>query len=250
MVAVTKTNDAFGMELMAFYDGEGGDLILERGDNYIEAARSASQIYFNDYKKWSKSEKEGISFVRGKTLDLGCGAGRIGLYLQKKKIDSLSIDNSPLSIKVCKLRGVKRALLLDIEKLSKLKEKNFKAITMFGNNFGLLGTPARGKRILKRLHYLTTDDAIIVAQSVDITLTKNPFHLAYQRKLKKIGKLPGELKLRCRYKNIIGPWFDYLMVTPKQMSNVLLNTGWEVSRIIKEKNSPIYFAIIKKRIDE
>jgi len=246
MSVVAKKNDAFGMEMLNHYKGEDVIEIIERSDGYIDGATNGLNVYFADFKNWCVSEKKAISLIKGKTLDLGCGAGRVSLYLQSKGIDSLGIDNSALAVKVCKLRGVKRAKVLAIEMLSELKEKNFQAVTMLGNNFGLLGTPQKGKKILKQLHKMTTDDAIIVAQTLNISLTKDPWHLSYQKELQKKGKLPGELKLRCRYKNIIGPWFDYLMVTSKQMDAILKGTGWKISKIIKEKSGPLYCAVIVK----
>lgn len=246
MRALNRTNDAFGHEIMDYFNGINVTEIIERSDGYIDGDTGGLKVYFSDFKDWSPAFKQAVKCIKGKTLDLGCGAGRISLYLQKQGIDSLGIDNSPLAIKVCKLRGVKRSKALPIENLSKLKESNFQAITMLGNNFGLLGNPKRGKKILRQLHRMTTSDAVIVAQTLDITMTKAPYHLAYQKELKKRGKLPGELRLRCRYQNIIGPWFDYLMVSPKQMENVLTDTGWKIDQIIKDGNGPLYCAILIK----
>lgn len=245
-MTITKNCDAFGMEMMAKYKGEDVIEIIERSDGYIDGATGGLNVYFADYKRWSSSEKKATAYIKGKTLDLGCGAGRVSLYLQKKGIPCLGIDNSPLAVKVCKLRGVKKAKVLEIERLSQLRESGFQTITMLGNNFGLLGNPKRGKKILKKLHEITTTDGIIIAQTLDVTMTKDPCHISYQRSLKKKGKLPGELRLRCRYKNIIGPWFDYLMVSPNQMKRVLENTGWKINEIISEKNGPLYCAVINK----
>ena len=243
---VTKENDAFGMEIMAHYKGEAVTEIIERSDYYIDAYFSGIAAYFSEYKDWGFATQHAIQFAKGKTLDIGCGAGRVGLYLQHKKINYLGIDNSPLAVKVCKLRGIKNAKVLPIEQLHTLKDKNFKSITMLGNNWGLLGNPTRGKKILKLLHQMTTDDANIIAQTLNIAETKNKFHIAYQKNRLKKGKLKGELRLRCRYGNIIGPWFDYLMVTPKEMEMVLKGTGWKIQKIINEKTGPIYCAIIVK----
>ncbi len=49
-----------------------------------------------------------MEFVNGRVLDVGCGAGRHSLYLQKKGFDVLGIDVSPLAVKVCRLKGVKK----------------------------------------------------------------------------------------------------------------------------------------------
>ncbi|HLE11630.1 MAG: hypothetical protein A2504_12895 [Bdellovibrionales bacterium RIFOXYD12_FULL_39_22] len=243
---IKKEVDAFGMEIMAHYNGDEVTEIIERSDGYIDGYENGIAKYFGEYKNWSYATKQAMKNIKGKTLDLGCGAGRIGLYLQNKKIDYLGIDNSPLAVKVCKLRGLKRVKILPIENLNNLKEKNFKSVTMLGNNFGLLGTPKRGKKILEELHKITTCDANIIAQSCDISKTKNIFHIAYQKDCLQKGKLRGELKLRCRFGNIKGPWFDYLMVTQKEMEMILNGTGWKIQKIINEKTGPLYCAVISK----
>jgi 2-polyprenyl-3-methyl-5-hydroxy-6-metoxy-1,4-benzoquinol methylase len=63
-------------------------------------------------------ETKAFSHMRGRVLDIGFGAGRIAIYLQKKGFDVLGIDVSPFAILVCKLRGLRRAKLISITQLS------------------------------------------------------------------------------------------------------------------------------------
>ena len=70
-----------------------------------------------------------MEFVKGRVLDVGCGAGRCSLYLQRKGFDVIGIDNSPLAIKVCKLRGLKKAKLVAIED-AKFGPNSFDTILM------------------------------------------------------------------------------------------------------------------------
>jgi len=84
-----------------------------------------------------------MEFVKGRVLDIGCGAGRHSLYLQKKGFDVLGIDSSPLAIKVCKLRGLEKAKVMAIEDIN-FKPDSFDRIIMMGNNFGLFGSFNRG----------------------------------------------------------------------------------------------------------
>jgi 2-polyprenyl-3-methyl-5-hydroxy-6-metoxy-1,4-benzoquinol methylase len=54
---------------------------MERDDNYIDTGSEAG-LYFTEYAQWSPLERLAIEFARGKILDVGCGAGQQGLYLQ------------------------------------------------------------------------------------------------------------------------------------------------------------------------
>ena len=48
---------------------------------------------------------------------------------------------------------------------------------MMGNNFGLFANPRRAKWMLRRLKKLTSQNARIVAESLDVYGTDKPEHL-------------------------------------------------------------------------
>ena len=57
--------------------------------------------------------------------------------------------------------------------------------------------------------------------------------------------MPGELRIRVRYKTYKTPWFDYLLASPEEMEDILDGTGWHVARFFKGKSSG-YCALIEK----
>src|SRR3989344_302529 len=118
-----KNKDAYGQEVLAAFNGKESYEVVERDDGFIGLSTGA-KAYFAEFKDWPKWQKKAIKFARGKVLDIGCGAGRVGLHLQKKGFDVTSIDNSPLAIEVCKKRGLKKAMVLPIEGIAKFN-KNF-----------------------------------------------------------------------------------------------------------------------------
>ena len=122
--------DAFGQILWAYYKGKEVFEVVERDDG-IKNARNP-KLYFSGYEDWHPTEQEAMRLVKGKTLDVGCGAGRHSLYLQKKGFDVLGIDVSPLAIKVCKHRGLKQAKVLSIEDAD-FKPDSFDTILLMGN---------------------------------------------------------------------------------------------------------------------
>jgi len=235
--------DAYGHEMLAYYNEKNSYEIIEREDGYIDIS-SGAPSYFKEYKDWKKHEKAAVKLVKGKVLDVGAGVGRISLYLQHKGHDVTAIDNSSLAIKVCKLRGVKKAIVLPIENVDKLYDK-FDTVVMFGNNFGLFGGFKKAKILLKKLYDVTSDDVIIIAESNDPHKTTNKVHLAYQRYNVKHGRMPGQLRIRVRFQNYVGEWFDYLLVSKKEMEKILSGTGWKVRKYIDSQTS-VYFAVIEK----
>jgi SAM-dependent methyltransferase len=234
--------DAFGQKLWAVFNGREVFEICERDDRYIDAMKMTG--YFAGYEDWDPAEQKAMQFVKGKVLDIGCGAGRHSLYLQKKGFNVLGIDISPLALKVCRLRGLKRVKLVSIENV-RFKPDSFGTIMMMGNNFGLFGNVKKAKSLLKRFHEMTSRDALIIASTRDPYKTDNPAHLRYHKLNRKRGRMSGQVRIRSRFEKYIGRWFDYLMVSKDEMKYVLSKTGWEVTEFL-DSEKPFYIAIIKK----
>jgi SAM-dependent methyltransferase len=241
--------DAYGRQLLAQYvDQIATAEIVERDDGYIDTG-SDPGTYFEDYRQWMPMERRAIKFARGRVLDIGCGAGRHSLYLQQKGMDVTGIDSSPGAVKVCRLRGLEKVRVRSIGEIEKFKPGSFDTILMLGNNFGLFGSAAGTRRLLKKLSRITSPGARIIVGTRNPHLTTDPDHLQYHRLNKKRGRMPGQIRLRVRFGRIIGEWFDYLLVSPKEMETLLSNSGWQIERLIGS-GEPSYFAIIRKRTAE
>ena len=92
---------------------------------------------------------------------------------------------------------------------------------------------------------ITTDDAIILGQCVDPYKTKDPKHLEYLQRNRDRGRMSGQLRIRVRYRNSIGPWFDYLFVSVKEMKEIIKDSGWSVAEVLTDEG-PQYIAVITK----
>jgi SAM-dependent methyltransferase len=245
MKPVPPHRDAYGQQMWAFLNGGSPIEIVERDDGFVSTAHS-NATYFADIRQWSAIERRAIQFARGRTaLDVGCGAGRVALHLQSKGYRVTAIDNSPLAIKTARARGVKHARLFPFENIGELSSGSLDTIVMFGNNFGLFGTRRRARILLKQLHRITRDRAVLLAQSLNPHATSEPAHLDYQRRNRRRGRMAGQIRLRIRFNQWIGPWFDYLLVSPGEMSDILDGTGWEVDRFLTE-NGPRFVAIVRR----
>jgi len=190
-------------------------------------------------------EKKAVQYAKGRILDIGSGGGRWSLYLQKKGLDVLGVDNSPLAVKVCKTRGVNNVRVRPISEIDSRLGK-FDTILMMGNNFGLFGSFKQARQLLKRFYEMTSPGARIIAESLDIYKPPvDPLHRRYHLRNRKLGRMPGQVRMRLRYRTFVTPWFDYLLVSKKQMWTILQGTGWKVNRFI-DGPGPVYVAIIDR----
>ena len=245
MPGITRSNDAYGHELWAFLTEGRSDEIVERDDGFI-AASDWPKRYFEDFNAWAGHEKQAMRFVHGsRALDVGCGAGRVSLYLQRRGLKVTAIDNSPLAIRLCRTRGVKDARVLAVEQIGRLAADSFDTVVMFGNNFGLFGSFKNARRLLRQLHRVTSPQAVILAGSLNPYQRRLAAHLRYQRRNRQRGRMGGQIRLRVRFHEIKGRWFDYLLVSPTEMKDILAGTGWRQDRILRG-DGPVYVAVITR----
>ena len=120
----------------------------------------------------------------------------------------------------------------------------FDTIVMLGNNFGLFGSKAKARGLLRRFHKLTSDRGRIVAETRDVYGTDDPAHLAYHERNRRRGRMAGQVRLRTRHRLQATPWFDYLMVSPSELVELLEGTGWHLARTLEADD--LYIAVIEK----
>jgi SAM-dependent methyltransferase len=235
--------DAFGLGLLEYMENGTSGEIIEREDGVMFYAYNGE--YFTPYKKWSYYEKQAVKYAAGRVLDIGCGAGRHAIYLQQKGMDVLGIDNSPLAAAISRKRGVKNVKKMDIEEITP-KFGRFGTILMLGNNFGLFQNKKKMKKTLSVLYKITTNDAVIIAESMDPHRLPGSGQGEYVKRNVALGRPPGFVRMRILIKDVIGPWFDYLYVSKKEMMEMLDGTPWRVKRFFGGI-MPAYTAIIEKR---
>jgi ubiquinone/menaquinone biosynthesis C-methylase UbiE len=238
--------DAYGQEIWNYFTEKKGYEIVERNDGYMDIS-SGPESYFSEFNEWPEHQRNAMNYAKGNVLDIGCGAGRHSLYLQKQGFNITGIDQSPLAIKVCKQRGIKNLLNISISEIRTFNSNSFDTILMLGNNFGLFGSFKRAKILLKTMNRITSPQAYIIAESNDPYQTDISEHLDYQKMNLNRGRMAGQLRIRIRFRKYVGKWFDYLLVSKNEMKEILKNSGWKVKKFIDSENS-VYIAILEKFI--
>ncbi len=241
-----QIQDGYGQQLLAQFNSKTPTAeFIERDDDYLDTGSDAG-MYFSEYEQWSALERRVIEQVRGRVLDVGCGAGRHSLYLQQKGFDVVGIDNSPGAIEVCKLRSLKNAIVRPIADVAAFEPNSFDTILMLGNNFGLFGDAENAKLILGKFSRITSAEAQIIAGTLNPYKTDIPEHLEYLEFNRQRGRMPGQIKMRVRYGKAVGEWFEYLFVSPEEMREIIEDTDWQIKEMIDSGESKYYVIIDKK----
>ena len=151
----------------------------------------------------------------------------------------------PLHWQLCRRGGLRKAKILPFDQVNKFPEDSFDTIVLMGNNFGLFGGFEKAKK-LHKLHRITSANATIIATTIDPYKTDNPIHLRYHKLNHRRGRMLGQLRIRIRHGDVIGPWFDYLLAPKDEVKKLIAGTGWKIKRFIEPKG-PGYAVAIEKQ---
>ena len=121
---------------------------------------------FRNFEAMPLIEQKALDLAKGKTLDVGCGAGSHSLYLQNERnLDTTAIDISANAIKACHLRGIEKALVQDI---LTLENEKYDTILLLMNGTGIFGTLKNTSKFLQKLKSLLNPGGQILIDSSDI----------------------------------------------------------------------------------
>ncbi|WP_167837657.1 class I SAM-dependent methyltransferase [Nocardia altamirensis] len=244
MVEQPVEGDAFGAMLLEQW--EIGDVweVVERDDGHVMVGWAAER-YFAEPSRWNPLDTAAIDRCVGSVLDVGAGAGRACLELQRRELPALALDTSAKALQVCGRRGVRDSFLGTVFDLARqLPDRRFDSILLLGNNFGLLESPDAARRFLDALARLCTDGGRVIGRGLDPYSTEDPDHLRYHDRNRAVGRRAGQMRLRVRHRSEATPWFAYWMMSPHELEQALAGTTWDMDELHQDGGS--YMAVLGK----
>jgi SAM-dependent methyltransferase len=212
--------DLFGKAILDYQTGNyPEDLITET--SISEADEMSVAYLFRDFDEMPKLEQKALQLVKGKVLDVGCGAGSHSLYLQEKDFDVTSIDISQNAVLACELRGVKKCYVSDILTFS--SSEKFDTILLLMNGTGIFGRLNSITTYLKKLKSLLNEGGQILIDSSDlIYMYDQDEEGAYEVPA---DKYYGELTFTVHYKGETEIPFEWLYLDYNTLQNAAHANG-------------------------
>ncbi len=218
--------DLFGQAVLDYQQG-----------NYTEDIKTETTIseedvlplpyLFRSFAQMPDLEQKALRLAKGKVLEVGCGAGSHGLYLQNERgLEVHSIDISPKAIEVCKLRGLKNVYVADIMHF----EGKFDTILLLMNGAGMCGRLKKMGTFLTKIKSLLAPNGQILTDSSDIIYMFDqnpdgtydvPLHFDYY----------GEVEYLVKYKGQKEKPFPWLYVDYNTLQNAAHSVGLECELI-------------------
>jgi SAM-dependent methyltransferase len=236
--------DAFGHLLTDLLAGCRVVEVVERDDGCVFTGEP--DYYLAPFRLWWSQERRAMRFVRGQVLDVGCGAGRVGLHLQSRGHEVVGIDVSPLAVEVAQQRGLTDVRLGTLDSAIRAGER-FDTILMLGNNLGLLAGERQGRRLLRKLARAATHRGRILAGSYDPYDGASELARGYHARNRARGRMGGIERLRVRYRQYATPWYDVLFASREEVARLVEGTGWVARGFVD--NGPGYVAVLELAAD-
>jgi SAM-dependent methyltransferase len=215
--------------------------VIERDDGLINGA--PADHYLAEPHEWQPHDHRALRLCRGAVLDIGAGAGRTAIELQRRGMAVTALDTSPGALEIARMRGVRDTVLATVDDYTRTTDR-YDTFLLLGNNLGLIEGPERAPVFLDALARLARGRARIIAQGADPYRTTDPVHVGYHRRNRERGRLGGQLRLRLRYRLLATDWFDYLNCSVDELATLVAGTRWRLAAVDNE-DRPYYLAVME-----
>ncbi len=248
VIELAPEQDAFGQNIWETYTQKGGGYdIIEREDGCFTLSTDSAS-FKEGPEAWTKIQQDAAALIKGKGLVVGCGGGKHALELQNRGCEVIGMENSRLAIDVCHQRGLKQSLLCDVANISLSGLSKLDFILLWENNTGLLQNATLANRFLKWAHKATHPKASIFLETLDPHGKAFDFEddRAYINENIRLGRLPGQIRVRSRYRKYCTPWAEYLFLSKKELKVILKGTGWKIKKTWDDPSVDQYIAQLVK----
>ena len=197
--------------------------------NITEGEELPVSHLFRKYSEMPFLEKEALSLVKGRVLDVGAGSGAHSLYLQNNGFDVTSIDISELSCILMNERGLKNVKCNDIWTM---ESETYDTIMFMMNGIGLVKNLEGLEIFLEFIKNFIAPTGQILLDSSDIK------YMFYNDQgdfwVDMNSKYYGELEYQLTYKNYSADPFPWLFIDFHRLRNIAIKCGWNVKLIYED----------------
>ena len=237
---ILEMKDLMGKAIWDFYQNKSADDLLTE-TSISEIDELPVEYFFRDFDEMNLLEQKAVELSTGKILDIGAGAGSHSLYLQnEKKLEVFALDNSPKSVEVCQLRGVKNVWCSDI---LDFPVQTFDTILLLMNGTGIFESLDKIDFYLEKLQSLLNEKGQILIDSTDILYM-------YDRDedggvMVPADRYYGEVDYFIHYQLDTENPTKWLYLDFETFKRAAENNGLEIEKILQEEDS--YLAKLTKK---
>lgn len=206
---------------------------IRRDDGFQQEVSAASFFNVDDFPPL---EMRAMDECFGSILDVGSAAGRHSLELHRRGLKVTSLDILPEMEAIMKDRGLIDVVIGDVFLFS---ERRYGTLLMLMNGIGMTGSVAGLHRFLQQAHDLVLPGGRILCDSVDVSVTTHPQHVAYREKNLASGRPAGQQHFMMDHVDEDPVQFDWLHIDFHSLSQACDVTGW-IAELLENENDGRY----------
>jgi SAM-dependent methyltransferase len=211
-----------GRALLDFHRGAPEARIIVHTDIWIDEPTPIEEFYRPDDQPIPELERTALGLCRGRTLDLGAGAGRHALELQHRGFEVTAIDVAPEAVVVMRERGVIDARCGDFLAVT---GERFDTILLLMHGIGLVGTLEGLADFFDQAQNLLGENGQIIFDSADLGIVMPEQFDEGLADWRSGGLYPGEVEYRLTYGDFEGEPYPWLFVDPVTLADRARSAG-------------------------
>jgi len=205
-----------GRALLDFHRGATAARIIVHTDIWIDEPTPVEEFYRPDDQPLPELERTALGLCRGRTLDLGAGAGRHALELQRRGLEVTAIDVAPEAVEVMRERGIDDARCGDFAALNR---ERFDTILLLMHGIGLVGNLDGLARFFGETQNHLEENGRIIFDSADLGIVIPEQFDEGLDDWRAGGLYPGEVEYRLTYGDFEGEPYPWLFVDPVTLTD-------------------------------
>ena len=203
---IAQEKDPMGRAIVEYYKtGKAGKLRVLSSMFYEDEIPVAT--LFRTYEEMPALERTAMDLCKGRTLDVGAGAGCHSVVLKERGLDVMAIDISQLSVDVMKERGIDAR---NINFFDETFTEKFDTILLAMNGIGIVGKAENLCNFFRAARRLLAPDGQVLLDSSDIKYIFMDDDGSMEINL--AAGYYGEVDYKMRYRSTTGEPFDWLYI--------------------------------------
>jgi SAM-dependent methyltransferase len=233
-----------GRALLDFHRGATTARITVGTDLWHDEVTAVEEYYRPDRQPLPELEKTALDLCRGRTLDLGAGAGRHALELQRRGLEVTAVDVLREAVEVMRQRGVVDARRGTLDDLA---GERFDTVVLLMHGIGLVGTLRGLDHFLRQTVDHLDEGGRIIFDSADLGLVMPERFGDGLEEWRAGGIYPGEVEYRLSYGELEGEPYPWLFIDPLTLVDRAKAADLGVEIVARGERGS-YLAILQRRL--
>ncbi|HSL17829.1 MAG TPA: methyltransferase domain-containing protein [Methylomirabilota bacterium] len=233
-----------GCALLDFHRGDAHAELVVASELWEDEVTPVAAFYRPDNLPLPGLEQQALELAHGRVLDLGAGAGRHALELERRGLEVVAVDLLDDAVQVMRERGVGDPRCGGLEAVA---GERFDTVLMLMHGIGIVGNLAGLGRLLEALPAVLTPEGRLICDSADLAAVLRAEAPALLDELSAHDRFIGEVQFALEYRKRRGPVYPWLFVDPRTLALLAGAAGFEARIVARGERAAFLAELTRSR---